>query len=1292
VDSRECIRRKTAVHFMPSIGPEGIVKKLLFPSFTDAGASDAFREASDAFREGESVAGSDAPTEVRDNRSYQNGSDSKSGTTTTESTMSTEMEQPAPPPKSRAFFPSTDPQAKPLKLTARSLSVTAEIGGFPSSSLPLKSHYDNSDMESSYRTGSSSLLGQNFVGSDVLDDHHTNFFRTHQGELNEADDSTSDVNSTASDMGTVVGISSARMDEVNAMVLMTPAHDDDEYEDMKYSPPSINAGLSLPLLDEKENKKSPDASNSATAIVSAAFRRLGKRIPGTASAPTTPKANSNVEDYLKAANYQKCTTQANSFLRSPGSAAHFPSFKKDTTRPTLSPRFSNSMGAPTLSVNPPATLRHANSLASPLRFARGCLSFDNTVDESYYHPTINDHTLGGIPESPSVQDQALLQSKSWDPSTTTTPRAGVVSAFRVNEQRRAFDFRQPSRSHVHEAMDHSPEIVTTKDAFALRTQHNVEIEREDALDILACLVERSVAFEQESYALDYLNGGEIENTKSKNDEHIHPDDDKVSTFVESGTAADESESWLRSPPKNHRNLHVAGDLSESEALPNHLMESVCELRRISSGQQEGGITSHRTRMKAVDDLLRSHTYALEMKRAAKSASVWLRSIGRSEGLCDDDVNFVYTPRQPTNEAATFRSQTFANQPEVEVRDISQSVNNMDMLAFKAMIHSSEQRAKEKDEQVLRLNEELSKCRAEIGRLKSTSRSKEIFTSPNRSILDYDDEQSDSSEDISKANADFNAFDGMPDNMSEIPTNETSFDPSFASGIKQGTRDWSALAEAKKESIQLKTALARANEVIRDLHSKSQGMSEHIGEPPVVAIDNPEVVKELEEYKEALRKAQQLENEIANLSSTSCSEQELSMRSDERLVKVKMLDTENFSTDWEEFASGLPPPPDHDLRSPIVAALLQQWTSDHSMHDSLLSWMERVMVGADPETVPPLTISSLDHQTRDGFSMHIIPMLLKRPDIHVGVKTRAHRRTAYDMAVTVTRSLACPERDRHDETPMHHRATTAHIMAFKAASNGGSLLDESMLTETGGARSHISNYLRTESFTHSSDIGTDSVSHSTVTTHMTNASKLQSRLPPHSHSNTRFVNARESLQSFPGGDSLGDEASVGSSATGASSQKSGQQQSGLMSAIGSTFGGFLSRRSKIPSHHSLSSEDSPPSEPAFLRQFPPSSLHDQQPYHRVVSAPPGRIGVTFVQYRGHAMVSDVAPESPLSGWVFPGDILIAIDEVPVSGMRVRDIVMLLTARKERQRALRVISSHAMTEFTLNQSALSDVVQN
>jgi len=71
-----------------------------------------------------------------------------------------------------------------------------------------------------------------------------------------------------------------------------------------------------------------------------------------------------------------------------------------------------------------------------------------------------------------------------------------------------------------------------------------------------------------------------------------------------------------------------------------------------------------------------------------------------------------------------------------------------------------------------------------------------------------------------------------------------------------------------------------------------------------------------------------------------------------------------------------------------------------------------------------------------------------------------------------------------------------------------------------------------------------------------------------------------------------------------------------------------------------------------------------------------------------MLSDVHDDSPLAGWIFPSDILIAIDELPVSGMRVRDIIKVLKDRNGRQRALRVISSHDMSELTLNMSSNND----
>jgi hypothetical protein len=89
---------------------------------------------------------------------------------------------------------------------------------------------------------------------------------------------------------------------------------------------------------------------------------------------------------------------------------------------------------------------------------------------------------------------------------------------------------------------------------------------------------------------------------------------------------------------------------------------------------------------------------------------------------------------------------------------------------------------------------------------------------------------------------------------------------------------------------------------------------------------------------------------------------------------------------------------------------------------------------------------------------------------------------------------------------------------------------------------------------------------------------------------------------------------------------------------------------------------------------------ETPYHRIVSAPPGKIGISFVEYRGHAMVSSVSDESPLVGWVFPSDVLVAIDDVPVSGLRTREIVKLLTNKIKQQRNLRLVSAVSMNEYS------------
>lgn len=470
-----------------------------------------------------------------------------------------------------------------------------------------------------------------------------------------------------------------------------------------------------------------------------------------------------------------------------------------------------------------------------------------------------------------------------------------------------------------------------------------------------------------------------------------------------------------------------------------------------------------------------------------------------------------------------------------------------------------------------------------------------------------------------------------------------FDESFQ-GNNSLFQDASMMEEKNQSSenmdiVVLKTALEQANETIQLLHGKlhKDKTEEERDEAPTVEIPG------------STMKSEQPPPVKKEPPSTPSDEH--------RTINVRMLDGENFVTEWDDLTQPLPPPPDHGLRSPIVQAVLEQWTDDPGLHNSLLAWIERVMTGDNLEDlVPPLTISSLDHQVRDGFTMHVLPILLRRADIHVSVQMRAHRQTSYDLAVSVHQ-----KRDFSEGTAVGSRSP--------------SLLDQHAHDDWDD------NYNRI--------VPNDSGAHSAVTAPIGNIATHGSYPSPDDedteYSHFGFPNAasEDAMDEVP--------------------------QSTFMGALGGAIGGLLSRgkytavQSPSRFHNNASPMGLPP---ASIRATldaadskttpggppPPSGTRmaelDNQPYHRVVSAPPGRIGITFVEYRGHAMVADMAPDSPLSSWVFPSDILIAVDEVPVSGMRVRDIIKILTNRKDRQRALRVISSHAMNEFTLNQSANHD----
>lgn len=93
------------------------------------------------------------------------------------------------------------------------------------------------------------------------------------------------------------------------------------------------------------------------------------------------------------------------------------------------------------------------------------------------------------------------------------------------------------------------------------------------------------------------------------------------------------------------------------------------------------------RTRAVATLLRSHEFVLELKRSSLSANKWLESIGRTKNGNADSDGADGGPNQ-----------------------------SLEVVALRARLNSAENTISNKDNELMRLNEELSKCRAEIGRL------------------------------------------------------------------------------------------------------------------------------------------------------------------------------------------------------------------------------------------------------------------------------------------------------------------------------------------------------------------------------------------------------------------------------------------------------------------------------------------------------------------------------------------------------------------------------------------------
>lgn len=78
-----------------------------------------------------------------------------------------------------------------------------------------------------------------------------------------------------------------------------------------------------------------------------------------------------------------------------------------------------------------------------------------------------------------------------------------------------------------------------------------------------------------------------------------------------------------------------------------------------------------------------------------------------------------------------------------------------------------------------------------------------------------------------------------------------------------------------------------------------------------------------------------------------------------------------------------------------------------------------------------------------------------------------------------------------------------------------------------------------------------------------------------------------------------------------------------------------------------------------------------------TVPAGAIGVTFEERNGQCFVASIADDSILAGKIFINDILIAIDDVPITSLPVTSAMDLLRSRANAPRVLALLSKGAFS---------------
>ena len=356
-------------------------------------------------------------------------------------------------------------------------------------------------------------------------------------------------------------------------------------------------------------------------------------------------------------------------------------------------------------------------------------------------------------------------------------------------------------------------------------------------------------------------------------------------------------------------------------------------------------------------------------------------------------------------------------------------------------------------------------------------------------------------------------------------------------------------------------------------------------------------------------------------------------------------------------------------------------------------------------------------------MHVLPLLLRRSDIEVNVTSRAQRKTTYDLAVSVTSKRGYSISSPQSQPP---QPSSMSIMAFQASHGNGFIEqpdDQKKLVKQAGF-----NALSAAEDVRNKVSGLFRGSASSQTESSPSSATYQSFTATHDEQVLSFEKGKEGFMGAIGGAFGGllnrrknrgasfdeTETNYRDHNIGSLGHRTGNHTSVQNSPVQSHEPIAFKRVVSAPvvdgihrySRHGLSDLPPIPHSPDRVSKVSQNSENkniavkhisqngnevDASSFHRVVSAPPGRIGVTFVQYRGHAMVSEVSPDSPLVGWIFRSDILIAIDDIAVSGLPVREIVKIISSKSASQRSLRVISSYALKDLTEQNKFQDDLVK-